>query len=149
MIRYKTCTYILMFKILDIINEVKTHISKLDICKQYLFFQNSIFENGFLCLSTGVGYLLFIAHARITATDCKCRFYGPCAVNSATLNGVPQPPLTEVGRNLARSFISRPYWFFRASAESTCVKAVYWFSDMPLLACNVIKELNDLKARGL
>lgn len=43
----------------------------------------------------GVGYLLFIAHARITATDCKCRFYGPCAVNSATLNGVPQPPLTE------------------------------------------------------
>lgn len=72
-------------------------------------FQNSIFENGFLCLSTGVGYLLFIAHARITATDCKCRFYGPCAVNSATLNGVPQPPLTEVGRNLARSFISRPY----------------------------------------
>lgn len=112
-------------------------------------FQNSIFENGFLCLSTGVGYLLFIAHARITATDCKCRFYGPCAVNSATLNGVPQPPLTEVGRNLARSFISRPYWFFRASAESTCVKAVYWFSDMPLLACNVIKELNDLKARGL
>ena len=57
---------------------------------------NMYLDRSFSLLSTGVGYLLFIAHARITATDCKCRFYGPCAVNSATLNGVPQPPLTEV-----------------------------------------------------
>ena len=57
---------------------------------------NMYLDRSISLLSTGVGYLLFIAHARITATDCKCRFYGPCAVNSATLNGVPQPPLTEV-----------------------------------------------------
>ncbi|CAC5394491.1 MPHOSPH8 [Mytilus coruscus] len=43
----------------------------------------------------GVGYLLFVAHARITAQDIKCRLYGPCAVKTVTLNGVPQPPLTE------------------------------------------------------
>lgn len=43
----------------------------------------------------GVGYLLFVSHARITAQDIKCRLYGPCAVKSVTLNGVPQPSLTE------------------------------------------------------
>ncbi|OWF46651.1 M-phase phosphoprotein 8-like [Mizuhopecten yessoensis] len=43
----------------------------------------------------GVGYLLFVAHARITAQDIRCRFYGPCAVQNVSLNGVQQPPLTE------------------------------------------------------
>ena len=51
----------------------------------------------FVCfIFTGVGYLLFVSHARITAQDIKCRLYGPCAVKSVTLNGVPQPSLTEV-----------------------------------------------------
>lgn len=43
----------------------------------------------------GMGFLLFIAHARITGSEVKCRLYGHCAVNSVTLNGVQQPSLTE------------------------------------------------------
>uniref|UniRef100_T1J1H3 Uncharacterized protein n=1 Tax=Strigamia maritima TaxID=126957 RepID=T1J1H3_STRMM len=44
---------------------------------------------------SGVGMLLFIAHARITSQEIKCRFYGACAVVSVVLNGVKQRPLTE------------------------------------------------------
>ena len=40
--------------------------------------------------------LLFIAHAKFTQQEIKCRFYGPCAVTSAVLNGVTLSPLTEV-----------------------------------------------------
>lgn len=43
----------------------------------------------------GVGMLLFIAHSRITPQEVKCRFYGPCAVLCALLNGVKQNSLTE------------------------------------------------------
>ena len=44
----------------------------------------------------GVGMLLFIAHARISLSEVKCRFYGPCAVNGVTLNEAKLHPLTEV-----------------------------------------------------
>lgn len=40
--------------------------------------------------------LLFIAHSKFTPQEVKCRFYGPCAVTSAVLNGVTLAPLTEV-----------------------------------------------------
>ena len=40
--------------------------------------------------------LLFIAHARITSQEVRCRFYGPCAVLCTVLNGVRLDPLTEV-----------------------------------------------------
>ena len=40
--------------------------------------------------------LLFIAHSKFTQQEIKCRFYGPCAVTSAVLNGVTLAPLTEV-----------------------------------------------------
>ncbi len=43
----------------------------------------------------GVGMLLFIAHAKFTPQEVKCRFYGPCAVTKAILNGVTLSPLTE------------------------------------------------------
>lgn len=49
------------------------------------------------CISLGVGYLLFVAHTRITHQEIKCRFYGPCAVTNVMLNGVLQPSLTQVG----------------------------------------------------
>ncbi len=39
--------------------------------------------------------LLFIAHAKFTPQEVKCRFYGPCAVTGAVLNGVTLSPLTE------------------------------------------------------
>ena len=55
-------------------------------------------KHSFIVVSvSGVGMLLFIAHAKITRDETKCRFYGPCAVTSTVLNGVVQPPLTEVG----------------------------------------------------
>lgn len=66
MIRYKTCTYILMFKILDIINEVKTHISKLDICKQYLFFSK---QHIWKWVS------LFINRCGVSPIHCSCQNY--------------------------------------------------------------------------
>ncbi|XP_070189359.1 uncharacterized protein [Littorina saxatilis] len=43
----------------------------------------------------GMGCLLFIAHARFSQQDVKCRLYGQCAVDKVTLNGVLQPCLTE------------------------------------------------------
>lgn len=66
MIRYKTCTYILMFKILDIINEDKTHISKLDICKQYLFFSK---QHIWKWVS------LFINRCGVSPIHCSCQNY--------------------------------------------------------------------------
>ncbi|XP_013386276.1 M-phase phosphoprotein 8 isoform X4 [Lingula anatina] len=46
----------------------------------------------------GVGMLLFVAHARITPQETKCRLSGPCAVKTAILNGVAQPTLTDEGQ---------------------------------------------------
>ncbi|XP_050394413.1 M-phase phosphoprotein 8 [Patella vulgata] len=46
-------------------------------------------------LHPGVGFLLFISHARIKHNDIRCRLYGPCAVTGVVLNGVRQPTLTE------------------------------------------------------
>nr|KAG5711227.1 hypothetical protein BaRGS_004871 [Batillaria attramentaria] len=43
----------------------------------------------------GMGFLLFIAHARINSNEVKCRLYGHCAVTSVYLNDVLQPSLTE------------------------------------------------------
>ena len=51
----------------------------------------------------GVGMLLFIAHALMSSEDIKCRFYGPCAINTVALNTVPQHPLTDEG-NFVMSF---------------------------------------------
>ncbi|XP_046555717.1 M-phase phosphoprotein 8-like [Haliotis rubra] len=53
------------------------------------------FKNEVEPITPGVGFLLFIAHARITPHEVKCRFYGPCAVKSVFLNGVKQPSMTE------------------------------------------------------
>ncbi|XP_076372716.1 uncharacterized protein LOC143257613 [Tachypleus tridentatus] len=53
------------------------------------------FEHNLQHLLSGMGYLLFIAHCRITTSGIKCRLYGPCAVLWVTLNGVKQPSLTE------------------------------------------------------
>ena len=51
----------------------------------------------FLLHFVGVGNLLFIGHAVFANHEVKCRFYGPCAVKSAFLNGQKQSSLTEVG----------------------------------------------------
>ncbi|ELU04569.1 hypothetical protein CAPTEDRAFT_207367 [Capitella teleta] len=51
----------------------------------------------------GVGMLLFIAHARVSKHEARCRFYGPCAVTSAILNGQRLKPLTEEA-NFVMSF---------------------------------------------
>ena len=40
--------------------------------------------------------LLFVAHASVLHQEVKCRFYGPCAVKAAYLNGIQQLSLTEV-----------------------------------------------------
>ncbi|ESO85768.1 hypothetical protein LOTGIDRAFT_85177, partial [Lottia gigantea] len=37
-------------------------------------------------LHPGVGFLLFISHARIKQNDIRCRLHGPCAVTSVILN---------------------------------------------------------------
>ena len=55
-----------------------------------------MFHSLFSHFILGVGMLLFIAHAKFTQQEIKCRFYGPCAVTSAVLNGVTLSPLTEV-----------------------------------------------------
>ncbi|KAJ8314976.1 hypothetical protein KUTeg_007126 [Tegillarca granosa] len=44
---------------------------------------------------SGVGYLLFVSHARITSRDIKCRFYGPCAEANFVLSFCP----LQQGRN--------------------------------------------------
>ena len=56
-----------------------------------------------LCVS-GMGCLLFIAHARFNQQEVKCRLYGQCAVEKVTLNGVLQPCLTEVGVQQCRLY---------------------------------------------
>ncbi|KAL5011167.1 hypothetical protein ScPMuIL_013472 [Solemya velum] len=61
------------------------------------------FKHDLQPMTPGVGYLLFIAHARITGQEVKCRFYGQCDVKSAFLNGVQQPSLTEEA-NFVMSF---------------------------------------------
>ena len=52
---------------------------------------------------TGVGMLLFIAHAIMSPEEVKCRFYGPCAVMCVSLNTIEQHPLTDDG-NFVMSF---------------------------------------------
>ncbi|XP_064617661.1 M-phase phosphoprotein 8-like isoform X2 [Liolophura sinensis] len=56
-------------------------------------------------ITPGVGYLLFVAHTRITHQEIKCRFYGPCAVTTVMLNGVLQPSLTQVGMKAEANFV--------------------------------------------
>lgn len=56
--------------------------------------------------------LLFVAHAKFTKHEVKCRFYGPCAVASAVLNGVTLRPLTEVSSHVWERLWCRPgSWF--------------------------------------
>ncbi|XP_041354288.1 M-phase phosphoprotein 8-like [Gigantopelta aegis] len=54
-----------------------------------------VFKNEAEPLTPGVGFLLFIAHAKFSPADVKCRLYGNCAVTGVVLNGIRQPSLTE------------------------------------------------------
>ncbi|KAK3098698.1 hypothetical protein FSP39_022191, partial [Pinctada imbricata] len=120
---FTAVTYAKMLRLMEIEDIIVDHISRLtkEFDKQVLITLNNTakitsalfplqvfplcegekfvinFKHDFQPITPGIGHLLFVSHARITATDCKCRFYGPCAVTSVTLNGAPQPQLTEEG----------------------------------------------------
>lgn len=138
---YKTCTActcILMFKTLDILYEVKIY---------YTIFSKWV--------------SILINRCGVSPIHCPCQNYGyrlqmPILWTMCGQLGHPEwsPPTSpHWGRQKSCPVIYQPaLLIFQGFCRvNMCerLKAVYWFSDMPLLACNVIKELNDLKARGL